>query len=352
MENKAMKLTKAYRTMLFFILIAISLSLGNIELAAQDVKKVGTSAAIFLRIPVGTRGTAMGSAFVSVADDATAMFWNPGGIARLEKKTLFVDHAPWLPGLTFNYFGVVLPFESVGSLGFNVTTLGSDEMEITTVEQPEGTDQTFSARSVAVGVAYARNLTDRFSIGANVKFIHESIMNSSAIGLAFDIGTLYDTPFPGVRLGASISNFGTNLRIDGDDLNVRVDLDPSKEGDSQSIVGRLSTDDHEAPLIMRVGLSWDAPKIAGNRLTIAVDGLNPNDDAQSLNVGGEYALFGEILVLRGGFNDLFLDDREKGLTFGVGLNFKTNGIGFSGGYAFQDFKHLDAVNRFSLELRF
>jgi len=347
-----MRLSQSNPVVLSLLIIALAVGTGSIELAAQDVKKVGTSAAPFLRIPVGTRSAAMGSAFVSIADDATAMFWNPGGIARLDERTLFVDHAPWLAGLTFNYFGVVLPLGSAGSLGFNVTSLGTEDMEVTTVEQPEGTDETFSARSLALGVVYARNLTDRFSIGANVKFIHESIMNSSAIGLALDIGTLYDTPFPGVRLGVSISNFGTNLRIDGDDLNVRVDLDPTKEGDNQSIVGRLRTDNHEAPLIMRVGLSWDAPRIAGNRLTLAVDGLNPNDDAQSINLGGEYALFGETLVLRGGFNELFLDDREKGLTMGVGLNFKTSGVGFSGGYAYQDFAHLDGVSRFSLELRF
>lgn len=347
-----MNLTKSNRIILFLIVISLAWAGTSLDVAAQEVKKVGTSAAIFLRIPVGTRGAAMGGAFVSIADDATAMFWNPGGIARLEKKTVFVDHAPWLPGLTFNYFGLVLPLAEAGAVGLNVTSLGTDEMDITTIEQPEGTGETFTARSVALGVTYARNLTDRFSIGGNVKFIHESILNSSAVGVAFDIGTLYDTPFSGVRLGVSISNFGTNLRIDGDDLNVRIDIDPSREGDNQSITGRVRTDNHEAPLIMRVGLSWDAIATSGHRLTLAADGLNPNDDAQSVNLGGEYSIFGETLVLRGGFNDLFLADREKGFTLGVGLNFQTSGIGFSGGYAYQDFDHLDGVNRFSLELRF
>ena len=334
------------------IIALVCLVFYNHESAAQDVKKVGTSAATFLRIPVGTRGVAMGSAFVSIADDATAMFWNPGGMARLEKKAVLVDYAPWLPGLTFNYFGVVLPFDKLGTFGVNVTSLSTEDMLITTVEQPMGTGETFSANSFAVGIAYARNLTDRFSIGANVKFIREDILNSGASGFAFDIGTLYDTPFPNIRLGVSISNFGTNMRIDGEDLNIRVDIAPDQEGDSQSIVGRLRTDDFEAPLIMRVGLSWDALKLSNNRLTLAVEGSNPNDDAQSVNLGGEYALFGELLVLRGGFNDLFLDDREKGLTFGVGLNLKASGIDFSGGYAYQDFKNLDPVNRFSLEVRF
>ena len=326
---------------------------SNHKLVAQEVKKVGTSAAAFLRIPVGVKGTAMGSAYVAMADDPSAMFWNPGGIARLDKISLFVDYSPWLPGLSFNYFGAVLPIEKIGSIGVNVTALTTDDMIRTTIDQPMGTGDTFSASSVAVGFAYARNLTDRFSIGANFKFIHESILNSGDSGFAVDIGTLYDTPFPGIRLGVSISNFGTPMRIDGEDLNVRVDIAPDQEGNNQSIVGRLRTDDADAPLIMRVGLSWDALRTENNRFTLAVDGLNPNDNAQSVNIGGEYALFGETLILRGGFNDLFLENREKGLTLGAGLNFKTsNGSEFAGGYAFQDFKHLGSINRFSVELRF
>jgi len=319
---------------------------------AQDVKKVGTSAASFLRIPVGVRGTAMGGAFVAIADDPSAMFWNPAGIARMDKITLFADHSPWLPGLSFNFFGLVLPVESIGILGVHVTALTTEEMDITTIDQPMGTGEKFTAGSFAVGVSYARNLTDRFSIGANFKVIREDILNSAASGFAVDIGTLYDTPFPGVRLGVSISNFGTDLRIDGDDLNIRVDVAPGQEGNNQSIVGRLRTDDFDAPLIMRVGLSWETFKSDNNRLTVSVDGLNPNDNAQSLNVGGEYALFDETLILRGGYNELFLDDREKGLTFGAGVHVETSGIGFSGGYAFQDTEHLGSINRFSLTFEF
>lgn len=326
------------------------LSTGRLQ--AQQVKKVGTSSAAFLRIPVGVRGTAMGSAFVSIADDASAMFWNPAGIARIQKKSAYVDYSSWLPGLTFNYFGFVLPLQEVGTLGVNVTALTSKDMEVTTIDQPQGTGETFSTSSVAVGLAYARNLTDRFSIGANFKYINESILNSNAGGFAIDIGTLYDTPFPGIRLGVSISNFGTNMRIDGEDLNVRVDIAPEQEGNNQSVVGRLRTDDFDAPLIMRVGLSWDAINSENNRLTLAVDGQNPNDNGQSLNVGGEYALFKEMLILRGGFNELFLDDREKGLTLGVGINYEVSGVEVSGGFAYQDFKHLDGITRFTLELKF
>jgi long-subunit fatty acid transport protein len=338
---------------LFTLLLFLAMGFNWTGAVAQSVTKVGTSAAAFLRIPVGSKGAAMGSAFVSIADDATAMFWNPGGMARLTKKSLYVDHSPWLPGLDFNYFALALPFEGAGAVGLNVTALTTAEMTRTTIDQPMGTGETFTASSIAVGVAYAYNLTDRFSIGANFKYINEKILNSNATGFAIDIGTLYTTPFDGIRLGVSISNFGNSMRIDGEDLNVRVDIAPNQRGNNQSVVGRLKTNQHDSPLIMRVGLSWEALKSPQNRLTVAVDGLNPNDNSQSVNLGAELGLFNELLVLRGGFNELFLEDREKGFTFGGGVNLGIEGgLKFSGGYAYQDFEHLGGINRFSIALSF
>ncbi len=335
------------------ILIGMVLWAGSRTVQAQEVRKVGTSAASFLRIPVGARGTSMGSAFVSLADDASAVFWNPGGLSRIAQNALMVDHSPWLPGLQFNFITLVLPMGTAGTIGLNVTSLGTEEMDITTPEQPMGTGETFTAASVAVGITYARSLTEQFSIGATVKYINERILNSSATGVGFDIGTIYDTPFSGIRLGVSVSNFGSKMQIDGEDLNVRVDIAPEQEGNNQSVVGRLQTDRFDLPLIMRVGLSWDVWQNENNRLTVSVDGINPNDNAQSVNIGGEYALFGDGLVLRGGFNDLFLDERETGLTLGVGVKASIQGrIGFAANYAYQEFKHLGSVDRFSFVLNF
>lgn len=333
--------------------LMLTVLIGLMNLPAQDVTKVGTSAAPFLRIPVGSRGTAMGGAFVSVVDDPSAMFWNPGGLPRIPQYSLMVDYSSWLPGLDFNYMGLVLPTRRLGTVGFNVTALTTEEMEITTPSQPMGTGETFTATSIAVGISYGRNLTDRFSIGATVKYITEKILNSQATGLGFDIGTIYNTPFSGIRLGFSIANFGTKLQMTGEDLNVRVDIAPDQEGNNESTVGQLKTDEFDMPLIMRVGLSWDIWTNANQRFTIALDGLNPNDNSQSVNVGGEYALFNEVIVLRGGFNDMFLEDREKGLTLGTGVNVKMQGnLGFSAEYAYQDFKHLGGVNRFTARIRF
>ncbi len=340
------------KMIILFMLFVLLFQFDTITFA-QDVKKVGTSAAIFLRIPVGARGTSMGSAYVSMADDPSAMFWNPGGIPRVNDYSLIVDHSPWLPGLQFNYFGVILPFQTAGTVGINVTALTTNEMDITTPDQPMGTGEKFDATSIAVGMAYGRNLTDRFSMGATVKYVQERILNSSATGVAFDVGSIYDTPFAGIRLGFSISNFGPKMQMYGEDLNVRVDIDPTQEGNNQSITGRLNTDKFDMPLIMRVGLSWDALKSEMSRLTLAVDGLNPNDNGQSVNLGAEYAFYKETLLLRGGFNELFLEEREKGLTFGVEINtLIQGGLRVRAGYAFQDFEHLGSINRFTFALQF
>ncbi|KAA3618618.1 MAG: hypothetical protein DWQ05_06570 [Calditrichaeota bacterium] len=333
--------------------VLISLVMVAEPVQAQSVTKTGTAAASFLRIPVGARGAALGGAVAATAKDATAMFWNPAGIAHVTNYTVLVDHASWLPGLNFTYVGAVLPFEPVGTLGLNITSLATDEMEITTVEDPEGTGGTFTAASIAIGLAYAKNLTDNFAIGANFKYINEKIWNSSASSFAFDIGTLYTTPFDGIRLGVNIANFGTPLQIRGDDLNIQVDLDPTVNGENQSVVGQIVTDSYETPLIMRVGLAWDAYADESNRLTFGADAINPNDNSNSVNFGAELAMLNEVIFLRGGYNELLLDDEEKGFTVGGGLHWQLqNGIGVQADYAYQEFQHLPSVNRFTFALQF
>lgn len=319
----------------------------------QEVKKVGTTAAAFLKIPVGARGASLGGAFVSLADDPSAIYWNPGGLSRNEKYALMVDHSPWLPGLSFNFFGVVVPMQAAGTLAISVTALTTEEMDVTTPANPMGTGEKFDASSMAVGISYGRSLTDRFSIGGTFKYLTERIFNSKATGLAFDIGTLYDTPLKGLRLGVSVSNFGSKMRIDGEDLNIRVDIAPDQLGNNQSVVGRLKTERFDLPLIMRLGLSYDAIKSENLRLTVAADGINPSDNAQSVNLGAELSFLGERLVLRGGYNELWLEDQEKGLTFGAGVRTPiANGVMFGAGYAFQNLFHLSNVNHFTLTLSF
>lgn len=315
--------------------------------ATQQVTKVGTTAAKFLSIPVGARALGMGGAFVAVANDVTAMYWNPAGIARLYQSEALFSHAAWLAGIDFNYAGVVIPVDESGTFGVNFTSLSMEEMERTTEEQPEGTGQFFSAGSFAVGVSYARNLTEWFSIGANIKYINEHIWNSSAKGFGIDLGTLFTTPFSGIKFGAGIANFGEKLKISGDDLLVQKDLSPIK-GNNTSVNAQLSTEEFDLPLILRIGIAYEPLSTEEQQLTFVVDAAHPNDNSESISLGGEYSLFQKILSVRAGYKGLGERDREEKFTLGGGIRYAFEGnLTVKVDYAYQKFGRLDNIHKFA-----
>jgi opacity protein-like surface antigen len=337
------------RTLVVLIGILLFSSLGF----TGKVTKVGTTAAGFLSINVGAQAVSMGGAYVAVAEDATAMYWNPSGITSIEKFTAMFHHTRWIADVSLNYMGVVTPpLKGIGSFGVNITALTMDDMERTTVSDPEGTGEYFSAGSYAIGLCYARNLSDRFSIGFNVKYLNETIYNCSASGVAFDVGTLFTTQFNELKIGMSISNYGTKMRMKGKDLLTQVDIDPLTAGNNENINANLQTDGFDLPLLFRVGISMDVLKGIGNsNLILAADALHPNNDLESVNIGAEYILNG-MYFIRGGYNSLFAKDSEMGLTLGVGLRYNLSNIDLLLDYAYQDFGILNNVQMFTLGIGF
>ena len=331
----------------------VALVLGGLlpvlSVRAQD--RNGTVAADFLNVPVGARATAMGGAFSAIASDASALYWNPAGMAGLEGRTATFEYASWLVGIDFNFVAVALPTR-MGTIGVGLTALTVPEMEVTTVEQQEGTGETFSAGSYAVALSYSRALTDRFAIGGNVKLVREQIWNSSSNGVAFDIGTLFTTPFRGVRLGASISNFGSKLQIDGPDLTVPIDISPGENGNNGTVRAELNTDAFDLPLTMRVGLATELYQSASTRVSVAVDALSPNASDQYVNMGAEVGLLGGLVQLRGGYQELFLDQSPRSFTLGGGLRYGFGRLNLAADYAYEAFDYFDGVNRFTISLQF
>jgi opacity protein-like surface antigen len=320
--------------------------------AAQKVTKVGTTSAKFLSIPVGAHAVGMGGAFVGIASDATAMYWNPAGLAHITQSEALFNHTAWIADIDFNWGGVVLPLGDGGTLGVNVTTMTMAEMERTTEDQPEGTGQTFSAGSFAIGVSYAKNLTEWFAIGGSFRYINEHIWNSSATGFAVDIGTLFQTPFPGVRFGAGISNFGTKLRIGGDDLLVQKDISPNN-GNNANVNANLSTEGFDLPLILRIGVSYEPIATEDQNLLIAVDAAHPNDNAENVNVGLEYAVFQKIVAIRGGYRALGATDSEEQFTAGAGVRYAfADNLVVRFDYAFQKFGRLNNVHTFGVAIQY
>ncbi len=324
---------------------------AQFDSTTRAVTKRGTTAADFLNIPVGARATAMGNAVTATIDDATSVYWNPAGLTAMEGGGFAGEYASWLAGVEFNFVSVVFPAVG-GKLAVGITSMRTPEMEVTTVANPNGTGETFDAASYAIALTYARALTDRFSIGASIKRISERIWNTGSSGTAVDIGTQFVTPFRGIRLGASISNFGSKLKLTGDDLLVRVDIDPVNAGNNESNRASLNTDEFDLPLTMRIGLAGEAYQSGATRLTLAVEALNPNSSEQYVNIGAELGLLNDLVMLRGGYSELLLDDAVRSFSVGAGLRYRFAPLNFSFDYAYEAQEYFADVNRFTMAILF
>lgn len=314
----------------------------------QTMTKSGTTAAQFLKIGVDARGTGMGNAFTAMDGDISSMFWNASGLANVKRiETVFVNN-DWLAGISFQYLGFAMPINRIGVLGLSVTSLTVPDDLVRTITQPEGTGEYWGAHDLAANLSFARKLSDKFSIGGNIKYIQQSIWHSHANTFAMDLGALFITPFRGIRLGASLANYGNKLKMTGRDQKLSVDPDPLNQGNVEFVNSLYETDAFPIPLIFRVGLSGDMNIHQKIRLSYGIDAFHPNDNTEAVNTGLELAI-GETLFLRGGHANLFRENSEEGLTLGCGIQYRlwaTQTI-LKIDYSYVDFGRLNYVNRVS-----
>ena len=329
-------------------LLVIIIAAGS--LFAQT--KVGSTAAPFLNIGIGPRAIAMGGAFVATANDVTSLYWNPAGISRTQSNQALFAHSEWFADISYNWAGTMLSLGDFGAVGLSIDYLDYGDIEVTTLREPEGTGEVFNPQDLVIALSYGYNLTDRFSIGGSVKYVNEKIWNVSANAIAVDLGVLFISDIYGLRIGATITNFGTDMQLDGKDLFIQTDINQQISGNNDQILAKLNTDSYPLPLTFRVGLAMDVINLADHRFTIGADALHPNDNAESLNIGAEYVLL-NILSLRGGYKSLFLVNSEEGLTLGIGVNYNfTTELGLFFDYAYQDFGRLDYTQQFSIGVKF
>jgi opacity protein-like surface antigen len=186
----------------------------------------------------------------------------------------------------------------------------------------------------------------------SLKYVNQQIWNSSAEAFAVDVGTLFYSDIYGIRLGAAMTNFGTKMQLDGKDLFVLHDVDPTMSGNNDQILAQLKTNAYPLPLMFRVGIAKDFSLGHSDRLTVGMDAQHPNDNAESINVGGEY-VFQNIVSLRGGYKSFLTENSEEGLTLGLGLRHQfSQGFTVSLDYAYQDFGILKSTQHFAVSIYF
>jgi len=331
---------------------------------AQSPSRVGTTAASFLEIGYGPAGCAMGDAYVSVANDISSLYWNPAGLSFMEQNSVMFSYQPWFADINTFYTVAGLVIPQMGTLAIGIIGMNSGEMKVTSVEMQQGTGEMFHVSDYAYNLSFARKLVTWFGFGATVKYIRSSIWHTSANAMALDLGVLIETKFfsttgreeNGLKIGMSLSNYGTKMRYTGIDLLNSVDIAPNEAGNYKDSKASFDTDEWDIPLIFRVGVSIQPIVSTYQKLTLAADALHVNNNNETVNVGAEYMFNAPgvgKLFLRGGYRAFFLEDSEFGPTFGFGVlkHFMGNsGIQFD--YTYRDIGILGYVSTFGAKVMF
>jgi hypothetical protein len=346
-----------------------------LALAQADFAKLGTTGAQFLKIGIG-RGAAMGEVFTAVSDDASATYWNPAGLAWLKNRELQLHQNFWIGDLNHDYLAIALPFSGFGTVGISLNALTMGDFEYLTVDDPatrqrEDTSSSvsFSAMDLAFGASYARMFTDKLSAGVTMKTIQQRIWDMSASAIAFDFGTFYNTGFKSLRLGAVLSNFGTELSYSGRQLDwvAQVPFDSTSELNRERIPVTYKTTPYPLPMVFRFGFAYNVIDQPISKLTVAADLIHPSDNFEQIGAGLEYG-YNDFFFVRAGYKiytswkytkammggeaiidttdntiiDYDIDNLEdnlwmlNNLTGGVGFNLKTTNLRFKLDYAYMN----------------
>ena len=331
------------------VLLALAFGLGAGEAQAQS--KTGTTIGQFLMIEPSARFTALGNAGVAADPDLDATYFNPAAAGRLERLALQFSHVDWFAGIRYDYAAMAVPLGRWGT-GFGaVTSLNSGEIDVRTVSQPLGTGERYTVSDVALGLGYSYAVNERFAAGVQVRYLQETIWHTSADAVTFDIGTLYRiSPF-GLHLGSSLSNFGTSAGYSGRDLNITYDEDPTRYGDNGTLPGDRATQDYPVPVLFRVGVAYPYRPRPDTQVWLALSASHPSDNSESVS-GGVELKYRNLVALRAGYQNLFKEDSEEGLTAGAGLIGRLPGFDYRVDYAWADYGRLEGVHRLTLGFTF
>ncbi len=298
--------------------------------------KVGTTAAPFLGIGIGSKSMGMGGAYTTVVGSSESLYWNPASISRVENTVFQFQKADWLVDTRLSTFSFSYPARRSISFGIYINHLDYGEDIVTTVDHEFGNGDYWNASDMVIGGGLSWVITDRFSIGTVLKYIRSNIYNESAASVASDIGLLYISQKRNIRFGSSISNIGLNMAMDGKDLLKKIDLDNENSGHNETILAKLKTNEWPLPIIFRIGLSANFKLSKHTKLLLSTDAVLPSDDFEHLNIGLELTVY-ENLFIRAGLRNIGMRYSEEKYTFGIGSKFMflNNLLEFN--YAYQHF---------------
>ena len=304
-----------YISFVIFIFACIPVAADNTDIH----ENAGTRAMTFLKIGVGAKAIGMGESQVAATDDLYASYWNPAGLAKLQKPQLALMHNAWFADINHEFVGVALPLGSIGTVGASASYLSFGELQ---GRDRDGNETAiFRPYDLAVIFSYARGFGSSIAFGANAKFLREQIADETGTGIAFDLGGLYTFPDIPLSLGFNAQHLGPRVTFIEEAFGL--------------------------PVTFRLGAAY---KLWNEALVLTTDVIRPADNDLAIAVGAGYTI-ANILQLRTGYkyqiggNDL---GAISGLTGGFGLTL----LRFQIDYALVPFGVLGLTHRFSLVANF
>ncbi len=315
--SKILALNQLINKVIFAVVFSISISFSS---SFKFAKYAGD----FLTIGVGGRALGMGGAFTSVANDVTAGYWNPAGLAQISNTQIILMHDERFAGIV-NYDYVGLAFKPINfySLGISIIRIGVDDIPFTGNEfidnnenlvfdpdvdrlDPSKFSYVSSSDWVTI-ISFAKNSNEKLSIGGNVKFIYRKIEKNTGIGIGFDFGVKY-----------KVMDFSIGAIL--------------KDGTSTLISWNTGRNELITPSVV-TGISREFEILWGKfipaiDIILRFEGRNKTAllgtkfISADFNIGGEYT-FKEIVAIRAGFTE------NKELTLGTGIKLNRLDIDYS-----------------------
>jgi hypothetical protein len=305
------------RFMKTILALLVMLAFGH---SAQAQVKAGTAGAQFLELSASARGLAMADALLPLADDVSALYYNPAGLTQLDGIYATFSHYDLWVDISQEWIGIVKADAETGTAyGLSLTYLNSGMMNETTIGNPTGTGREFDYKDLAISATMAKKLTNKFSAGINLKFINESTVEMDAQGWAADVGTFYETGWRSLKMAMIISNFGPDMKF----------IEKA----------------YPLPILFKFGVGMDLLGKKGDEHFIqgAFEFGHPSDNVEQMNVGVEYAYTDQFFIRFGkkmnGIDEMEWTDYDPeagyeypllssdGLSFGAGFHFDTKSYG-------------------------
>ena len=255
--------------------------------------RITTTSYSFLKVKANARAAAMGDAYASVGNDLSAVFVNPAGITQIERYELTASYLDWIVGSQMGTFAIGAR-TSMATFALNFMYFATEQFEETTSAQPGGTGRMIEGSDISVGITLAKQMTDKLSVGGNIRWIQEDLFLTSYSTVDFDFGTLFYTGYRSTRLGVSMRNLGDEKTVIGQKARLPVTFNLSGAAEVYGQIGDPFS------------------------ITLAVEQIYLTDAETKYHVGSE-AWINNMLALRAGYKGGY--DNEN-WSVGLGLRYK------------------------------